>query len=507
MMVFDRFVIALGAVVDDANDVVENITRRLPRYLPARLMQGRAEVVRCRATTKTGVQCKRRLVPGSNYCFQHRQDSGLLIVIEAPDKAARKTSDLPQETWAAMVRGASRLAAWSPKLRAQVLSGERISGVRQVARRMVESLQDGANDVVANIARRLPWHLPTRLMEGQAEVVPCRGTVQSGAQCKDRPVPGSAYCFQHRNQAKSDGRLFIVLEARDKATKMTSDLSRKTWTATVGATTRLAAWSPKLRAQVLSGERILGLRRIAGGAVKLLQVRRKWVSSAMVLLFVAAIPIAFLTAAGGDLDSLARFAAEIISRNPPAREGNPNTFGRQETPTDNPNAAGGFTLDGTRAPGSDFTGAYVVGVEHLSADSSLLQIFVPAGVEGTYRAVVNASEGVEYQCVILPQFKDRLYCIGPSLPGTSQINIQIFRIDEVDGSESLVFETNYTTGEFAPLATPSPNFGPYGIGFVWPDRFNEAEVEREYASSSVLAPASALATMLVVGVWLLPRFP
>ena len=114
MMVFDRFVIALGAVVDDANDVVENITRRLPWHLPTRLMEGQAEVVRCRATTKTGVQCKRRLVPGSNYCFQHRQDSGLLIVIEAPDKAARKTSGLPQETWAAMVRGASRLAAWSP---------------------------------------------------------------------------------------------------------------------------------------------------------------------------------------------------------------------------------------------------------------------------------------------------------------------------------------------------------------------------------------------------------
>ena len=460
MMVFDRFVIALGAVVDDANDVVENITRRLPWHLPTRLMEGQAEVVRCRATTKTGVQCKRRLVPGSNYCFQHRQDSGLLIVIEAPDKAARKTSDLSQETWAAMVRGASRLAAWSPKLRAQVLSGERISGVRQVARRMAESLQDGAIDVAESLARRLPWHLPTRLMEGQAEVVRCRGTVQSGAQCKHRPVPGSAYCFQHRNQAKSDGRLFIVLEARDKATKMTSDLSRKTWTATVGATTRLAALSPKLRAQVLSGMRISGVRQVARRMVESLQEQRRWVTSAMVLLFVAAVPIAILTMADGDLNSLARFAAEIIPRNPPAREANPNTFGRQETPTDDPNAAGGFTLDEARTPGTDFAGAYVVGVEHLSADSSLLQIFVPAGVEGTYKAIVSASEGVEYQCVILHPYTDRLHCFGPRLPEESQINVQIFKIDEVDGSQNLVFETNYTTGEFDSLATPSPDFAP-----------------------------------------------
>ncbi len=239
MMVFDRFVIALGAVVDDATVVVENIARRLPRHLPTRLMEGQAEVVRCRATTNTGVQCKRRPVPGSNYCFQHRQDSGLLVVIEAPDKAPRKTSGLSQKTWAAMVRGASRLAARSPNLRAQVLSGERISGVGQVARRMVESLQDGANDVVERIAQRLPWHLPTRLMEGQAEVVRCRGTVKSGAQCKRRPIAGSAYCFQHRDQAKSNGRLFIVLDASDKASRMTIDISRKTSAAKVTATTRL----------------------------------------------------------------------------------------------------------------------------------------------------------------------------------------------------------------------------------------------------------------------------
>ena len=492
MMVFDRFVIALGAVVDDATVAVENLARHPPRHLPARLKEGRVEVARCRGTSQSGAQCIQRPVSGSAYCYQHRNQAKsagrLLVVIEARDKAARLTSYISRKTRAATVTATTRLAALSLNLRAQVLAAERISGVRQVASRMVESLQHGADDVVENLAR----HLPGRLMEGHAEVVRCHGTTQSDAQCKRRPVAGSAYCFQHRDQAKSNGRLFIVLEARDKAARMTSDLSRKTWAATVTATSRLTALSPELRAQVLSGARISGLRRVARGTVALLQARRKWVTSAMVVLFVAAIPTAFLTAADGDLDSLARFAAEIIPRSSPAREGDPNSFSRQETPTDDPDATGLFTMDEARTPGTDFSGAYVSRVEHLSADSSMIQIFVPAGVEGTYRAVVTASEGQEYECVILPQFTDQLYCIGPPLPEASKINLQIFKIDEVEGFQSLVFETNYTTGEFAPLATPSPALPTYGGAFIWPDRFDRVEIRKEQQSSARLSPPSAL---------------
>ena len=351
---------------------------------------------------------------------------------------------------------------------------------------------DDAAVLVENITRRLPRHIPERLMQGRIEVVRCRGTTQSGAQCKRRPVPDSVYCHQHRNQAKSDGRLMVVIGARDKAARVTGDLSRKTWTATVSATSRLAALSPKLRAQVLSRAGISRLRRVAKGTVELLQARRKWVTSAIVLLLVAAVPIAFLTVADGDLDSLAGFASEIIPRNPPADEGDPNPFGRQVAATDEPNAAGRFTLDGTRTPGTDFAGAYISSVEHLSANNSMLQIFVPAGVEGTYLAIVNASEEVEYQCVILLQYSDRLYCIGPSLPDASQINIRIFRIEEYDGSPQLVFETTYTTGEFDPLATPAPVLPIYGGAFIWPDRFDQVETRKEQQSSAKLAPLSAL---------------
>jgi hypothetical protein len=113
---------------------------------------------------------------------------------------------------------------------------------------------DDATDGVENIARDLPRHLSARLKEGQTEFVRCRGTVKSGAQCKRRPISGSAYCYQHLNQAKLDGKQFVVIGARDKAARMTSDFSRKAWIATVGATSRLVALSLKLRARLLSAE-------------------------------------------------------------------------------------------------------------------------------------------------------------------------------------------------------------------------------------------------------------
>ena len=52
MMDFDGLMLTLWAVVDDVPVVVEN----LARHLPARRKAGRAEAVRCRASTKTGAQ-------------------------------------------------------------------------------------------------------------------------------------------------------------------------------------------------------------------------------------------------------------------------------------------------------------------------------------------------------------------------------------------------------------------------------------------------------------------
>ena len=268
-------------------------------------------------------------------------------------------------------------------------------------------------------------------------------------------------------------------------------LFRTTWAGTDNVETHLAASSTIVRARVVFSERISGVRQLARRMMDSLQVQRRWVIFAMVLLFVAAIPIAFLSVADGDLSSLVRFVSEIIPRNGPAGAGNANSVGRQETPTHDPN-------DGTRTPGTDFAGAYILSVEHLSADSSMLKIRVPAGVEGSYQAVVTVSDVLEYKCTFLSHYTDRLYCIGPLLPAMREINIRIFGIDEVDGSQNLVFETNYTTGEFGPLATPSPVFPIYGGAFTWPDRFDQVEIRNKQQSSTILAPLSALLSVALL---------
>lgn len=83
VMVLAGFMVALGVIVDDSIVDVENIMRRLRHHRT----EGSPEVDRCRGTTKLGAQCKRRPVPGSSYCFQHRVETNFkstaTIVLEA----------------------------------------------------------------------------------------------------------------------------------------------------------------------------------------------------------------------------------------------------------------------------------------------------------------------------------------------------------------------------------------------------------------------------------------
>ena len=368
---------------------------------------------------------------------------------------------------------------------------------KNLAELVLGTVVDGASIIARNAGRRLRQLTGT----GQTEDVRCRGTTQSGTQCRRSSVSGSAYCHQHRIQAKSDGRLLIVIGALDKAASIKSNLSRKSGRDPFIATTPLATVGPKPQTQGLIGGWNLRLRQFAERTLESIKSRRRWQIILIVLLLLAAVPIALQVATGGGLNSLAGLARGIVSGNLSAVERDPNVFGRQQSPTDEANAAGLFTLEDNRTPGTDFSGAYVFGLEHLSANSSMLQIFVPAGVEGPYLAIVSASEGFEYKCVILHHYTDRLHCIGPSLPEASQVNLQIFKIDEADGSQILVFETNYTTGEFTPLPAPTPAFPVYGGAFIWPDRFDRVEILKEQQSSWILSPLSALLGILLLLVY------
>jgi hypothetical protein len=204
-----------------------------------------------------------------------------------------------------------------------------------------------------------------------------------------------------------------------------------------------------------------------------------------------------------DLVSLVGFASETSPRSPSALAANADAAGNQESSTAGVNPML-VTADGIYAPGTDFRGAYVLGVEHLSEGRSMLEIYVPAGVEGDYQAIVTAAESLEFQCVVLHHYTDRLYCIGTRLEDGSQVNVSIFRIDDGQDSQTLIFQADYTTGEDIPLVVPTqPAFVPYGGGFTWPDRFDDIERQREIESSRLLWPLSTI--LGAAAFWLLTR--
>jgi hypothetical protein len=218
------------------------------------------------------------------------------------------------------------------------------------------------------------------------------------------------------------------------------------------------------------------------------------------------VSISYVILIVGDLNPLVAFVREIA---PGAAEVSPAIVGDSGPLSDQvAEEAGAVELFGglvAGPPGTDFRGAYVSNVEHLSNESSMLEIFVPAGVEGKYQALVTGSEGLVFECVILHQYTDRLYCIGARLSEGSQVNVKIFWIDEVGGSQSLVFETDYTTGEdVIPPAVPTqPAIVPYGGGFTWPDRFEGIKQQREDESTRSLWPLSAISGLAAL--WFLMR--
>jgi hypothetical protein len=369
---------------------------------------------------------------------------------------------------------------------------------KNIAELLIETIAQSASVLADNIARRLSGNS----RRYRSILARCRATTESGAQCKRRPVSGSDYCHQHRGSAKSDGRLFVVLGARDKAAKATSEFTRMTRTAAVRATTRLTALGPTLRAEALPREGVLGLRQVARRAAQTLRMQNRWVISGIALALVVAASIAILKVANVDINSLNGFSGQIIPRNALATGRDSEPPNGQEAQDSNPTEL--FTGAVAFVPGTDFRGAFISGVEHLSGNSTMLEIFVPAGVEGNYHAIVTASEGSEFQCVILHHYTDRLYCIGARLQEGSQVNVRIFRIDEVQGSSSLVFETDYTTGDFVPLPQPTqPAIVPYGGGFTWPDRFDDIERQREQESTKFLWPLSTVSG--VAALWLMIR--
>ena len=296
--------------------------------------------------------------------------------------------------------------------------------------------------------------------------------------------------------------LVIVLEAPGKVASSTGSLSEGATKLGTAAIPRVAAadeLAVSLRqAYSADGDSAEGSSRFLLPGTGLRGIAN-WllIGSAMVLL--VAIPLVVLQVVSPRFRGLGALAAQV--------SGGPSSGGSEGQTSGSSDASP--SVGGATIPGADFTGAYILEVRKLSSSRTMLRILVPAGVVGDYRAEVALEETSDFQCVVLEDRTNELFCIGPMLP-TGNANISIYHLNDRDDSSFLVFEVSYFIVEDTIIPgpvfpEPVPPVVPYGTGFVWPDRFNEAEVERESASNSVLAPASALVTMLVMGVWLLPR--
>ena len=150
---------------------------------------------------------------------------------------------------------------------------------------------------------------------------------------------------------------------------------------------------------------------------------------------------------------------------------------------------------GTPASESDSSSTYVHGIVHLPGNRSMIRFVLTEGVSGTYEAIISDDSDLKYQCFIPDGYNDRLYCYGPMLTNGRLATIKLFRIGDDSTEEEVVYEETILIS----ISTTLPI--PYGGGFAWPDRFNDAEEQRKLTRLEWLYPLSISTTAFcVVGV-------
>jgi len=150
---------------------------------------------------------------------------------------------------------------------------------------------------------------------------------------------------------------------------------------------------------------------------------------------------------------------------------------------------------GTPASESDSSSTYIHGIVHLPGSRSMIRFVLTEGVSGTYEAIISDESDLKYQCFIPDGYNDRLYCYGPMLTNGRLATIKLFRIGDDSTEEEVVYEETILIS----ISTTLPI--PYGGGFAWPDRFNDAEEQRKLTRLEWLYPLSISTTAFcVVGV-------
>lgn len=153
----------------------------------------------------------------------------------------------------------------------------------------------------------------------------------------------------------------------------------------------------------------------------------------------------------------------------------------------------------TVLPGTDFAFAFVQGIAELSGYRNMIRIVIPGGVSGEYRAVVSGWKDHEYICFIPEDYRSRLYCYGPELPQGREATIQVFKVIVGQTPKYPLFAETFFVSVVPALPVP------YGGGFAWPDRFNDAEEQREMSIVEKLRPLSVVLSFSLIGFWILSR--
>jgi hypothetical protein len=109
-------------------------------------------------------------------------------------------------------------------------------------------------------------------------------------------------------------------------------------------------------------------------------------------------------------------------------------------------------------PGDGSINGYVDQVVHLDDDGpqTMIKIISEDALLGYYRAEIQIQWNTwRYDCFVLGDKNDNLFCLGRRLPITNQATIKVFEVLGT-GEDQQVFESSFQVPAPGPTATPKP---------------------------------------------------
>ena len=195
--------------------------------------------------------------------------------------------------------------------------------------------------------------------------------------------------------------------------------------------------------------------------------KSRWIVLAIAFVAIVAIP-GYLIAKNYSEREAFTFSGRVISQESDTAEPKKtlvptSTWTPRPSATQRPTLTPIFTPSSTNPsiPGFDFSGAFVIEVVHLEeGGQSMVKIFVPRVIVGEFLAEVQILWTTwNYNCLLIDESKDRLFCVGPRLPPSDQAIIRVFEVLIDPEEELLVFETEFVVFEYIP-STSTPKGPP-----------------------------------------------